>query len=339
MPERAADSMRAAFFEALRTVAVRPAPLPEPGPGQVRLKVRYCGICGSDLSLYKTGVFSGPDVVLGHEVSAVVDVDPSGSWTRGTRVTAYPQGHGCGACVWCLEGKPRYCLNPPADTHGGGFAEYMVVSRDVLLPIPEDVDDRAAAVTEPLGVALRGVGLAGPHPGDLAYVSGLGPVGQFSVAGLAAAGCVVVGADPRADRREIALALGAEEVLDPKAEDPPGALRAIDPHGPRVAFECAGVPDSLQQIFDACGHGGMVGILGIPMAPVFLLRMTLKEQRAFSIQGPTIESMREALGLLRERPGIAAAITGTVPLEGANDAFAALADGGGGCKVLVEPGG
>src|SRR5256885_13467857 len=103
--------MRAAFFEGLRTITVRDAPIPEPGPGQVRLRVRYCGICGSDLSLYKTGVLAGPEVILGHEVSAVVDRDPSGTFDAGVRVTMYPSG-GCGQCLWCREGKPRYCLNP-----------------------------------------------------------------------------------------------------------------------------------------------------------------------------------------------------------------------------------
>src|SRR6266508_212265 len=106
-------SMRAVFFESSRTLTVRETPIPEPGPGEVRLEVRNCGICGSDLSLYKTGVLAGPDVILGHEISAVVDLDPSGDWSRGTRVVPYPSGRGCGECVWCLEGKPRYCTNPP----------------------------------------------------------------------------------------------------------------------------------------------------------------------------------------------------------------------------------
>src|SRR5690242_20046453 len=102
--------MRAAFFAGPRTITVRDAPTPEPRDGEVRLRVRYCGICGSDLTVYQTGVLSGPDVVLGHEISGIVDLDPSGHWASGTRVTAYPRGMGCGECVWCLEGKPRYCV-------------------------------------------------------------------------------------------------------------------------------------------------------------------------------------------------------------------------------------
>ena len=94
-----------------------------------------------------------------------------------------------------------------------------------------------------------------------------------------------------------------------------------------------------RQVFDTCGHRGVVGILGIPMAPVFLLRMTLRELRAFSIQGPTVDSMRAALELLRARPEAGKVISNVVPLDGANQAFADLAGGSGEVKVLVEPGG
>lgn len=332
-----APSMRAAFFEGSRTITVRDAPIPEPAPGEVRLKVVYCGICGSDLSLYKTGVLAGPNVILGHEISAVVDLDPSGRWARGTRVTVFPSGTGCGRCVWCREGRYRYCLNPPDRQHGGGYADYVAVPAENLIALPDEVDDAAAAATEPLGVAVRGVMLADPRPGDLAYVSGLGSIGLLSVAALLGVGCRVIGGDPREDRRAAALELGAEDVFDPAKEDPGLRMLAVDQHGPRVAFECAGVPESLQQVFDACGPMGTVGILGIPMAPVFLLRMTLREQRAFSIQGPSRESMARALSMLQDRPAIAKVITGTVPLEQTNEAFSRLVEGDGGIKVLVAP--
>jgi L-idonate 5-dehydrogenase len=330
--------MRAAFFEGSNTIAVRDAPVPEPAAdGDVRVRVRYCGICGSDLTVYKTGVLAGPDVILGHEISAVVDLDPSGELEPGARVVPYPGGAGCGECVWCREGKYRYCVN--ADERlGGGFADFAVVPRRTLIRIPDDVDDPTAAATEPFGVALRGVALSGAQEGDLAYVSGLGSIGLFTVAGLVAKGCRVVGADPRDDRRQAAMDQGCHDVFDNTVEDPFGKVLTYDPHGPRAAFECSGVPASLQQVFDACGYQGTIGILGIPMAPVFLLRMMLKEQRAFSIQGPSMECMREALALLGSRPQIGKIITDVVPLEGTNDAFARLVSGDGGIKVLVRPG-
>lgn len=328
-------TMRAAFFEARGTMAVREVPVPEPGPGQVRLKVRYCGICGSDLSLFKTGALAGPDVVLGHEVSGAVDHDPSGTWLPGARVTTFP-AVGCGTCMWCREGHPRYCLNPPPPSWGA-YAEYVVRPLVGLIPIPDGLDEQAAALAEPLGVALRAVARARPGEGDLAYVSGLGPIGLFAVAGLAQAGCRVVGADPRADRRALALEMGAEDCFDNTRLDPAERMLAADRHGPRLAFECSGVPSSLEQTIDACGPRGTVGILGIPTAPILLLRMTIREQFAFSISGPSPESMRRAIEHLRARPRTAKAITGTVPLGRLEQTMTELIQGGGGAKVLVDP--
>ena len=334
---RAVASMRAAFFESAGALEVRATDVPEPGQGEALLRVRYCGICGSDLSLFKTGALAGPGVVLGHEVSGVVESDPTGTWAAGTRVTYYPPGAGCGRCAWCLEGKPRYCVNPPDTRHGGGYAQYIAIPAANLIPIPEDVDDGPAAMAEPLGVALRGIELAAPQPGDFVYVQGLGPIGLYAVAGLTVAGCRVIGADPREDRRELALDQGAEDVFDPTKEDPFGAVLRYDPKGPRVAFECSGAVGALQQVIDSCGAGGTVGILGIPMASVFLLRMTLRELSAFAIQGPSMDTMRRALDLMRTRPQVGRIATGTATLDQAASAFQALVSGGGGAKVLVDP--
>jgi L-idonate 5-dehydrogenase len=326
--------MRAVFLEAAHSMSVREVPVPVPKQGEVRLRVRYCGICGSDLTVYKTGAIAGPDVVLGHEISAVVDLDPAGDWAPGTRVTPFPV-RGCGDCMWCREGQPRYCSNPGYG-EWGGFAEFVVYASANLIPVPEGLDDRVAAATEPLGVALRAVALAEPEAGDFAYVSGLGPMGLFSVAGLVAAGCRVLGADPLQDRRALALQMGCEAAFDPTTEDPVSRTLSFDPHGPRIAFECSGAPDSLQLIFDCCGQQGVVGLVGVPSAPTLLLRMFIKEQRAFSLSGPSIGSMLAAQRLLLERPGIESVITGTVPLEETDQAFERLLAGDG-VKVLVAP--
>jgi threonine dehydrogenase-like Zn-dependent dehydrogenase len=327
--------MRAAFFEAAQTITVREVPVPEPGPGEVRIKVKYCGICGSDLTVYKTGALAGPNVVLGHEISGVVDLDPDGRWLPGTRVTAFPS-RGCGKCMWCKEGHPRYCVDPPFEGWGG-YADYTVYPSENLIPLPDDLDDRTSAAAEPFGVALRAVDQAAPRAGDFAYVSGLGPIGLLSVAGLVEAGCRVVGADPRPERRELGLELGCEATFDPTKEDPISRTLAVDPHGPRIAFECSGAPDSLQQVFDACGYQGVVGVLGVPMAPILLLRMFVKEQRAFSLSGPSRKSMETALRLLQELPQIGKVVTGTVPLDETDQAFRRLVAGDGGVKVLVAP--
>jgi threonine dehydrogenase-like Zn-dependent dehydrogenase len=238
--------------------------------------------------------------------------------------------------MWCREGHPRYCVNPPFD-RWGGYAEYTIYPSENLIPISDELDDRTAAAAEPFGVALRAVALASPNDGDFAYISGLGPLGLFSVAGLVAEGCRVVGADPRPERRDLGLELGCEVTFDPTINDPVSRTLSLDPHGPHIAFECSGVPESLQQVFDTCGYQGVIGVLGVPMAPILLLRMFVKEQRAFSLSGPSRQSMERALGLLGERPEIAKVITGTVSLEETDQAFRQLVAGDAGIKVLVAP--
>ncbi len=330
------SSMRAVFFPTQRTMEVREVPVKEPGPGEVLLKVRCCGICGSDVSVYKGGALAGPDVVLGHEISAEVVHDPAGEWRPGARVAVFPPT-GCGGCIWCREGEPRYCLNPMMQKRWGGYAEYTVYPSKNLIPIPDEVDDEAASLGDPLGVGTRAVAIADPKPGDAAYVAGLGAIGLCTASVLAAAGCRVVGGDVREDRRALGLEVGCESVIDPTAEDAYGVGLEIDPHGFRYAFEASGAAAALQEIWDACGHAGTVGVLGIPTMPVLLLRMTVREQRAFSISGPTWDSMADALVHVHRHPELKRMITGRVPLEAVPDAMTALAEGRGGTKVLVDP--
>jgi threonine dehydrogenase-like Zn-dependent dehydrogenase len=133
------------------------------------------------------------------------------------------------------------------------------------------------------------------------------------------------------------LEIGCEAVFDPVKKDPFSTLLEVDPHGPTVAFECSGVPGALQQTIDACGPTGTIGVLGVPMDPVLLLRMFVREQRAFSLSGPSWESMLHAQRLLVDRPQTAKIITGEVPLEETERTFNDLAEGRGGIKVLVAP--
>ncbi len=327
--------MRALFFPDVRRLELRHVPVPEPEAGEALLRVRVCGICGSDLSVFKTGSLAGPDTVLGHEIVADVVDDPTGRWTAGTRVVVYPP-RGCGECYWCLRGEPRHCERPQPG-RWGGFAEYAAFPAEHLLAVPDAVTDDAASLADPLGVALRAVQIAAPESGALAYVNGLGPVGLCSVSVLAAAGCDVVAGDPIEERRRQAVRLGAGVTVDPLRDDVYELARERHPAGPRVAFECSGTPEGLQGIFDAAGPLATVGILGIPTTPVLLLRMTVREQRAFSIAGPTPESMEAALRHVGRHPELAGIVTGRVGLADVEDAMTALVDRHDGIKVLVDP--
>ena len=330
--------MRAVVFEAYRTVTVRDLPEPRPGPGEALLSVRYCGICGSDLSLFRTGIMAGPDRVLGHEIVATVE-EATGGWAPGDRVVPLPL-RGCGRCEWCRRGHPRYCLEP-GDRYGG-FAERVAYPAENLVPVPEGLGDRTAALAEPLGVAIRAVRLAEVRPDDVAYMSGLGSIGLLAAAAALDAGARVVGGDPREDRRALGAGLGCEDVFDPVAEDPFWKLFAYDPLGPRVAMECSGIPASVQLALNTARHGGVVALLGIPFEPTSIIPAVLavKELRVFSLSGPDREDIASALDLLARRPEIGRVATSVVPLEEAGEAMRRLVDGEGrDVKVLVAPNG
>jgi threonine dehydrogenase-like Zn-dependent dehydrogenase len=329
-------AMRAAFFEDAMTMTVRETDPPEPGPEDAVVRVHYCGICGSDLSLYKSGLLSGPDKVLGHEVSGAVEEDRSGRFEPGTRVVAWP-ARGCGECVWCKEDHPRYCLSPPE--WPGAYAEQWVIGSKYLIQVPDELADAPASLAEPLGVGLRAIDLAGVREGDLAYVSGLGGIGLLVVAGLVDRGARVIGADPRADRRELGEAFGCELAFDPTAEDPWWRTLAVDLHGPAFAFECSGAGTAVQTAFNVCGHGGTVALLGIPFEPAVFIPavMSVKDQRALAVSGPSMDSMRAALDLLQRRPDTARVITEEAPLDQIQRAIHDLAHGLDGVKTLVDP--
>jgi (R,R)-butanediol dehydrogenase / meso-butanediol dehydrogenase / diacetyl reductase len=328
--------VRAAVFERFETMTVRELADPEPTPGEALLRVRFCGICGSDLSLFKTGIMSGPDVVLGHEIAATVEAPVSG-WNEGERVVPLPL-RGCGECEWCRRGRPRYCQRP-LDRYGG-YAELVTFPAENLVAIPEGLDDRTAALAEPMGVAIRGARLAEVGAEDVVYVSGLGSIGLLTVAASAEAGARVVGGDPREDRRALGLELGCEDAFDPTAEDPFWRMFAYDPLGPRVAMECSGVPAAVQLALNTARHGGVVGLLGIPFEPTPIIPavMAVKELRAFSISGPDRQDIASGLDLLSRRPEIARVATSIVSLEQTGEAMRRLAHGEGhDVKVLVAP--
>jgi (R,R)-butanediol dehydrogenase / meso-butanediol dehydrogenase / diacetyl reductase len=328
--------VRAAVFEAYRTVVVRELPDPEPRPGEAVLDVRYCGICGSDLSLFKTGIMSGPDRVLGHEIAATVR-EPASCSSVGQRVVPWP-ARGCGKCAWCVRGHPRWCLEP-MDRYGG-FAEQVAYPAENLIPIPDAVDDRTAALAEPLAVALRAARLAEIGAEDVVYVSGLGSIGLLAACAALEKGARVVGGDPREDRRRWATDLGCEDAFDPTTEDPFWRMFAYDPLGPRVTLECSGVPEALQLAINTARHGGVIGILGIPFEPTPIIPAVLavKEQRTFSISGPDKEDIEASLDLLARRPEIGRLATSVVALEETGEAMGRLVDGeGGDVKVLVAP--
>ena len=316
------------------------AELPEPGADEVRLRVRYVGICGSDLHYYFHGA-NGEYVIRepltpGHEISGVVDLDPSGALAPGTRVTVHPARYG--ADVAGLEGRPH--IRPGGDYLGsaastphrqGGAAEHLIVERHMIRVLPDGLPLERAALAEPLAVALHAVGLAGPLAGRRVLVIGAGPIGLLVVAAAASAGATSIGAsDVRQEPLDRAAGLGAAELFLVGRD-------AIEDEAFDVVLECSGVPASLTQAVRATARGGTIVQVGmlpdlpieVNLAPALAKELTLHGAFRFSTE------IDDAVALLAGSDALDTVITHVLPAADAAAAFATARDSSASAKVLI----
>lgn len=316
------------------------AALPEPGAGEVRLRVRYVGICGSDLHYYFHGA-NGEYTIRepltpGHELSAVVDADPSGRWAPGTPVTVHPARYG--ASLPGLEDRPH--LRPGGDYLGsaaafphrqGGASEYLLVDHDMIRELPDALPLERAALAEPLAVALHAVGLAGDLTGKRVLVIGVGPIGLLVVAAAVHAGAGTVGvSDVREEPLRRAVALGATEPILVGRDE-------IVDESYDVIFECSGVSVSLTQAVRATRRAGtivQVGMLpnaeiGVNLAPLLAKELTVLGAFRFSSE------IDDAIGLLAASDLWDSVVSHTVPATDAVRAFAIARDSSASAKVLL----
>lgn len=255
-------------------VGLREMPQPIPQEGQVLLEIACCGICGTDLHVYHDTFKNYPPVILGHEFSGkVVEVgkavqgvslDESFSVLGAVAVT-------CGQCRYCQQGEFMFCANRRGMGHGvhGAFTRYAVARPDQLYKVPPGVSMEAAALVEPLAAAVHAVcDIARFKLGDVALVSGPGPIGLLVVKLLAAQGIhtLVVGTQEDSLRLDQALAYGAARVVALGQEDLSEVIAEVTKgRGVDIAFEVAGAEGSVRNCLDALrplGHYVQVGHFG-----------------------------------------------------------------------------
>ena len=304
--------MRAAILEEPgKPLVVRDdVSIADPRPGHVRVRVRHCGICHSDLSLVD-GVFPAPTpIVLGHEAAGVVDAvgaDVEGL-APGDHVVLTPVAP-CGDCYWCVRGEPGVCVNASMistntfrdGTTGlsrgddvvfrgvglGGFAEYALVPASGAIKIAEDVPLDVACV---IGCAVQtGVGAvlntARVEAGASVLVMGLGGIGLSIVQGARVAGAArIIAADPVATRREAAKRFGATDLVDPTTTDVLGAAFDLTGVGVDYAFDAVGRASLVQTGLAASRNGGTTVAVGaapmddaITIAPAALFTISEKK--------------------------------------------------------------
>jgi 2-desacetyl-2-hydroxyethyl bacteriochlorophyllide A dehydrogenase len=337
--------MRASVLRNGRMVYRDDVPDPVPGPGQVLVAVRCCGICGSDLHFAAHGadvvslsnqlargrggmdIDLNQDVFMGHEFSAeVLEAGPdTETHPPGTLVTSLP-------VVLSDKGVEPIVFS---NTTLGGYAERMLLSAPLLLPIPNGLDPRHAALAEPMAVGLHAVNKSKIEAGETALVIGCGPIGIAIIAALRVRGVeTIVASDFSPKRRELAAKMGAHQTMDPAQASPFDTVKA------RVVFEAVGVPGIIDDIMQRARNGTRLVIAGVCMQPdtVHPFFGIAKEINLQFVNAYTPEEFAESLRAIAEgRSDVAPMITGEVDLAGVGAAFDDLADPERHCKILVTP--
>ena len=282
---------------------------PEVGEGQAMVDIARCGICGSDVHAYVEGWPYAPGI-CGHEWVGVVRATAPGVSvvSEGDRVVG-GLAPGCGRCDECRAALPEYCRVAWSGYTGkrapasGGFARTMALDANRLYRLPDGVDDEAGAIVEPATVAMHGVRRSRLRVGDVACVVGCGPIGLLTLACARIAGAGhVVAVEPDENRRARALDLGADAAFAPGAElrehldELTGGLRAD------IAFDCAGVPRTLQQSVDLVRRGGSVCMIGVSggEATIVPMRWLNKELTVDTSIVFTLEEMGIVAGLIAD---------------------------------------
>jgi len=335
--------VRAAFYEAVHEVDVHDAPEPEPGPRDVLIRVRACGICGTDQHIYD-GDFGGPfPLIGGHELAGdviAVGAETLGDVQVGQRVAVNPNVF-CGSCFYCRRGQVNHCLrwNAIGVTRDGGFAEYVVAPESNVYPVG-DMDYEVAAFIEPISCVVYGVKRLAVPEGANALIYGAGPIGLMMLQLVAHGGASETAiVDLKQDKLELATRLGANEAVlaGPGADD---ALREISPLGFDVVVDCTGVPGVVEHMFTHVRSEGKLLFFGVnptdarvPVSPYDVYRKDLTIVGSFALR----YTFHDALELLRSGSiDVAPLLSDRLPIERFPEALQ-LAGSGEALKVQIQP--
>lgn len=331
-------------------------PRPEPGPGCVRVRVGFCGVCNSDIPrFFGKGPYSLP-LVCGHEFSGVVDRLGEGvtQFHVGDRVAVFPLLW-CGKCVSCERGAYAQCLNYDylGSRSNGAFAEYVVAPSRNLLSIPDSLSLDEGALIEPAAVALHALRRAGGcGTGESVVIFGAGPIGIMAAQWARAMGSgPVIIVDPVTGKLELARQFGFEHGIDPRQHDPVSTIEQLtNGLGASICIDAAGVPQALVQVMRAVRHNGRIVILGNPSADVTLpadliSRIMRREAQIFGTWNSDYGVLREDDDWHRALAAMASGtidvkrlVTHRVPLDRAFGALRMIKDQSEFyCKVLIHP--
>jgi L-iditol 2-dehydrogenase len=337
--------MRAAVYHGPEDIRLEEVPRPAIGPEELLLKVLNASICGTDIRIYHGHHRKFPPGTVripGHEMVGVVAEFGQNvkGYTIGQRLFMAPN-MGCGHCRQCISGNNNICANYDAIgvTIDGAFAEYVrvpaaAILQGNLIPISEDVDPAVAALIEPFACVLRGQDAARVHDGDTVLVMGAGPIGIMHVKLADLKGAIkVIVSEPIAERRQQALQLGADVVIDPAQEELlPAVMALTGGRGADVIITAAPAHKAQEAALEAAAIGGRINFFGgLPKDNPFIrFNSNLVHYKELVVTGTTACSTHDCLRAAElvnsDRLDLAPLISQRFPLDQAPAAFAAAQD-------------
>ncbi len=345
------STMKAAVVAGPQQFEIQDFPVPELEPGQVLVRVRNCGICGSDLHFYRGEFPSAPGMRLGHEFSGEVAAVGEGvtGLSEGQPVAIEPVAV-CRDCDFCRTGRPQLCANRKllGTVIPGALSEYVNVPAYLAHPLPDAVDFEVGALVEPLAVAVHGLRLVNLSVGERVVVLGSGTIGLMAVVAARAMGASSVFATARHQHQaDAAMAMGATQVVEANEGTVEALTAAFAGRPPEVAVETVGgTADTINESITLVAAGGRISVLGLFTRPVTMNATALVLKEALLYGGMTYgrPGARSDFEIALE---VAAAhaddlrslITHRVPLADVGAGFATAADKSRkSIKVTVEVG-
>ena len=313
--------------------------IPNPGAGQVRIKVQACGICHSDV-LTKEGAWPGIQYprVPGHEVAGNIDELGAGvsGWKKGQRVGVGWHGGQDGTCLSCRRGDFRNCRNLkiPGISYDGGYQQYMLAPVEALVAIPESLSDVEAAPLLCAGITtFNALRRSGAMPGDLVAVEGIGGLGHLGIQFANKFGYKVAAIGRGSENAALAKKLGASLYIDSKATNAAEALHKLG--GAQVILATAPNSKAMSQLIDGLGPNGKLMVIGATFDPIEVTPLQLISGSR-TIQGWAAGTPSDSEDTLRfaELSGVRPMIE-TYPLEKAAEAYARMMSGDAQFRVVL----
>lgn len=324
--------MKGAYFTEVHKVELlNDLPKPTIGSDEVLIKVKKCGICGSDIGSFLTGAMESQQIILGHEFSGeIVELGEKVKKLKiGDRVTVNPNIP-CLDCYWCNQGLETMCIfHTIGVTHNGALAEFVNVRADRVHILPNELSFEEGAMVEPLSNGVHAVKISGFRIGNNAAVFGAGTIGLMTILALKAAGASKIYViEPVESKQKKALELGADEVFDPKRWSK--IIKLTDKVGPEYVFDCVGLPETIMTSMQLARMGGIIVIIGMHPEPYEMKGFLQFMTKNLTMKGMYLvdqDSFKTAIRLIEQkRVDVLPIITKRIKFNEVSNAFENLSN-------------